>query len=275
MNLKLIKNFKDKKSAKQISTVVSITVAGIFLGGCQVPSFGLYRGSTTQGQDTFKIFVGFIIASLIVGGIVWLLMFWAMFRYRRKKGDDSVPKQFHENRIVEIIYTIIPFIIVCGLFYFTVLTENNVDAVSAHPYVNVKVTAFQWGWQFAYTFDENGVIKKSLVFGSDAGSSYSTRNVPVAVMPVGEPIKITLVSNDVVHGFYVPAFNFSRYAQPGYTNYFDLNIVKAGYYPGRCTQYCGVYHTEMLFGIKAVSPGDFVNWINTHPASLKSLVHTG
>ena len=106
-------------------------------------------------------------------------------------------------------------------------------------------------------------------------TTFQAQEVAVAVMPVGEPIKITLVSNDVVHGFYVPAFNFSRYAQPGYTNYFDLNIVKAGYYPGRCTQYCGVYHTEMLFGIKAVSPGDFVNWINTHPASLKSLVHTG
>jgi cytochrome c oxidase subunit 2 len=268
-----VKFLKEKKLSKKLITVFSLLVAGIFLGGCQVPSFGLYRGATTQGQDTFKIFVGFIIASLIVGGIVWLLMFWAMFRYRRKKGDDSLPKQFHDNRIVEIVYTIIPFIIVCGLFYFTILTENNVDAVSSHPYLNVKVTAFQWGWQFAYTFDENGTTKTALVFGSDAGSSYSTHNMPVAVMPVGEPIKITLVSNDVVHGFYVPAFNFSRYAQPGYTNYFDLNIVNPGYYPGRCTQYCGVYHTEMLFGIRAVSPNNFVKWINSHPSNLNSLVH--
>ena len=77
------------------------------------------------------------------------------------------------------------------------------------------------------------------------------------VVPVGQTVQITLVSDDVIHGFYVRDFNFSRYALPGVTNYFDLNVLHAGIYNGQCTQICGLYHSEMLFSVRAVSPAAF------------------
>ena len=67
-------------------------------------------------------------------------------------------------------------------------------------------------------------------------------------------MQILLVSNDVIHGFYVRDFNFSRYALPGVQNRFDLNIVHTGLFPGQCTQICGLYHSEMLFTVKGVTP---------------------
>ena len=94
---------------------------------------------------------------IIVGGFVALLILWAVFRYRRR--SDEMPRQFHENIIVEVLYTVIPILIVAVLFVFTVITENNVDATqpvnatvtsTGTPIVNVRVTAFQWGWRFDY-----------------------------------------------------------------------------------------------------------------------------
>ena len=77
---------------------------------------------------------------------------------------------------------------------------------------------------------------------------------PQMVVPVGQTVQITLVSDDVIHGFYVRDFNFSRYALPGVTNLFDLNVLHTGTYNGQCTQICGLYHSEMLFSVRAVTP---------------------
>ena len=94
------------------------------------------------------------------------------------------------------------------------------------------------------------------------------------VLPVGETVQITLVSNDVIHGFYVRDFNFSRYALPGVVNHFDLNIVSPGFYPGQCTQICGLYHSEMLFSVRAVSPSQFTSWASDEVANGHTLQRT-
>lgn len=246
--------------------LVFFAVAPVFLTSCQVPSFFAYKGSTTQAQAEYKLYTGFNLAAMIVGIFVWALILWSIFRYRRRKGDESMPAQFHEHRFIEFLYTIIPLITVLVLFYFTVITENQVDAVSTTPNVRVTIVAFQWGWEFKY-MNSSGNSVIATVYGNDGGGNFSTSTVPVAYLPVGETVTVTLESLDVVHGFYVPEFNFSRYAQPGHINTFDLNIVNAGYYPGRCSQFCGVYHTEMQFGIKAVSPQKFESWLKSHSSA--------
>jgi cytochrome c oxidase subunit II len=234
--------------------------APLLLAGCNVyPTYGASRGATTQGQDTFKLYSGMMTTGIVIGGLVGLLILWTILRYRRR--SDEMPKQFHENIPVEILYTTIPILIVAALFVFTVLTENNVDATvpvnatvtsSGKPVVEVKVTAFQWGWRFDYPGLNVSVAGETTNGPNDHG--------PQMVVPVGQTVQITLVSDDVIHGFYVRDFNFSRYALPGVTNYFDLNVIRAGTYNGQCTQICGLYHSEMLFSVKAVSPSAFHTW---------------
>ena len=166
-----------------------------------------------------------------------------------------MPRQFHENVPIEILYTVVPVIIVVFLFFFTVLTENNVDAIqpinatltsTGKPVVNITVTAFQWGWRFDYPDLNVGVAGET----ADGPGNHG----PQMVVPVGQTVQITLVSDDVIHGFYVRDFNFSRYALPGVTNRFDFNVIHTGTYNGQCTQICGLYHSEMLFTVRAVSP---------------------
>ena len=248
--------------------------APLLLGGCNMyPSYWASRGATKQGNDIFKLYSGMMTTGIIVGGFVFLLIIYTIFRYRRR--SDAMPKQFHESIPVEILYTGIPVLIVAGLFLFTVLTENNVDATvpalarvttTGTPVVDVKVTAFQWGWRFDYP-------------GSDVEVAGDVTNGPgnhgpQLVLPYGQTVQVTLVSNDVIHGFYVRDFNFSRYALPGVVNTFDLNILGPGVYPGQCNQICGLYHTEMLFSVRAVSPSQFQSWVQGEVADGHTIKRT-
>ncbi len=227
----------------------------LVLAGCQVPSFGAYKGVTKQANDSFKLWQGFFIGSLILGGIVIALIVWAVLRYRRR--SDEIPGQTQYHTLFEITYTVIPVIIVLVLFAFTVVTENEVTATPKGN-VAIQVTAFQWGWQFYYPATGKAVQG---VLSED----------PQMVVPTGETVNITLKSADVIHGFYVPEFNFSQYAQPGYDNHFNFTPLHNGTFRGQCTQLCGLYHSLMVFSVKSVPPAQFQAWVHQVPAGHASL----
>jgi cytochrome c oxidase subunit 2 len=239
----------------------------VVLGGCQLPTLYGFRGSTSQGQDTFKLYVGVTLAAAVVGLIVAALILWAVLRYRRR--NDEIPRQFQYHIPLEITYTIIPIIIVLIIFAFTVVTENNVDAVSSNPSLKVTVEAFQWGWKFDYT-DQGFYVQGALTndgdpIGLDGNACAPAVNClgPGLIVPAGRTTRITLVSKDVIHGFYVPEFNFSRYAQPGVTNVFDLTVLHSGIFRAQCTQLCGLYHSQMFFHVVALPPDQFSAWVDS------------
>ena len=227
---------------------VALGLGALGLSACN-PNFGAFRGATTQGQDTFHLYQTMIYIAIGVAVVTFGALFYVLLRFRGK--GDRIPRQRHSNVKIEVLYTVIPAIIVALIFVISVKVENTVTAVSAHPNLRVTVTAFQWGWRFSYP---NGV---SIV---SQGSNY-----PQMVLPDNETTTIKLVSQDVVHGFYIPKFDFSRYALPGFTNYFDLTPTSEGTFIGRCAQLCGLYHAEMLFSVRVVSPTQFQAWLNSQP----------
>jgi cytochrome c oxidase subunit 2 len=228
---------------------VAVALGALLLTGCQLPTFGAYKGATTQGRSTFHLWQGFFIAGIIVGGFTLILILWAVFRYRRRSDDLPVQTQYHT--LTEIVYTVLPILIVLGLFWATVVVENTVTAVEPKPAAVIHVYAFQWGWEFEY---------------------------PNGVKVIGQTTRIYLRSYDVLHGFYVPEFNFSRYASPGYWTSFDLNVLHNGVFRGQCTQLCGLYHSIMFFNVRSVSPSAYAVWLRTerafqtaHPSSIGQL----
>ena len=225
--------------------------APLLLASCKVPSFGAYGGASKAGEDTYKLWQGFSIGALIIGGFTLALIIWAVIRYRKR--NDEIPKQTQYNIPLELIYTIVPIVIVIGLFAATVVVENKVVA-NPTPQATINVTAFQWGWKFTYPGH------KAYVVGQ-------TTQTPELVMPANEDVRFNLVSSDVVHGFYVPEFNFSRYAQPGMTNVFTFNITKPGLYKGQCAQLCGLYHSLMYFNVRVLSQADYAAWLAKKDAS--------
>jgi cytochrome c oxidase subunit 2 len=176
------------------------------------------------------------------------LILWATIRYRRRPGDDDLPPQFREHLGLEIAYTLIPILIVVGLFVLTYRTETTVEDLVAAPAATVRVEAFNWSWRF--TYEDSGAT----VFGTPD-------DPPEAVLPVGRPVRFLLTSPDVIHSFFVPDFLFKRDAIPGRTTMFDLTIDRPGTYQGRCAEFCGLDHWRMRFTIRAVPPAEFEAWL--------------
>ena len=239
-----------RRSKRSKALLISL-VAPLLLAGCKVPSFGAFSGASKTSNDVFKLWQGFSIAAIIIGGLTLALILWAVFRYRKR--SDEIPKQTQYNVPLEIIYTIVPIVIVIGLFAATVVVENKVVS-NPTPQATVDATAFQWGWKFTYPGH------KAVVVGQ-------TTQTPALVMPAGQDVRINLVSSDVVHGFYVPQFDFSRYAQPGMTNTFTFNISKPGVYPGQCSQLCGLYHSLMYFKVIVLPRASYQAWLALKDAS--------
>jgi len=213
----------------------------------RLPGFGASPGVTTSSRSVYHLWQGFSVGAVIVGALVIALMLWS-FAFHRRKGD-AIPAQTQYHLPLEIIYTVIPILIVIGLFAATLVVENR-EVANPKTDVNIDVNAFQWGWEFLYP-GHNAVV-----FGQ-------TTQTPVMVMPSNENVHIQLTATDVIHGFYVHDFNFSRYALPGVYNDFTFRAVKNGTFFGQCTQLCGMYHSLMYFRVKVVSPAAYQAWLNS------------
>ena len=239
------------------------------LSGCSTKSpwmrLGLPHPITKQGNAVLTLWQGSWVAALAVGAVVWGLILWACI-FHRKKSED-LPPQVRYNMPIEIIYTVVPFIMVAVLFYFTARDENSIDAVSAHPDVTINVTGFQWSWAFSYpqykVNNPQGDVELT-------GQPYPGP-LPTLVMPEHETVKFTLNSLDVVHAFWVPEFLFKRDVIPDHTNYFQVTATQTGTFLGHCTELCGVYHALMLFRVKIVTPSQFTAYMHAQQAKQAKL----
>ena len=193
------------------------------------------------------------VASGVLIVVLGLIVF-PLVRWRRRPGD-AAPPQFRNNYVLEIGWTALPLLIVAGLFVYTYRAEARVDAVAAHPDVVVAVGAYRWGWSFAYRGGPTvgGPSNGPAVFGEKPAP-------PELVLPIGETTRIELSARDVNHGFWVPSFYFKRDAIAGQTTAFDLTPDKLGTFAGRCSSFCGLDHTAMLFRVRIVTPGEFAMW---------------
>ncbi len=207
--------------------------------------FGAPAGATKQGQSIANLYHLMFYIAIGVGATVYLLIGWCILRYRRK--GEELPPQFRYQVPLEITYTVIPILIVIGIFVATYHTEVPIDRVADDPAVTVDVTAFQWQWRFSYP--QYGIQ----VVGTP-------ERFPTMVVPVGQTVRINLRAQDVIHAFFVPDFLFKRDAIPGKLNTFDFEVTKAGTYYGECAEFCGLDHAEMVFYVRAVSPSLFQAW---------------
>ena len=219
-------------------------------GACALVAAGcLPAPRTAQARAIADLWTQFIVAAVIVGGLVWTLITVALIRYRRRPGDENaVPPQIGHITWLEVLWTSLPIVTILILFGLTLSTLGKVDAVAASPPVTVNVTAFRWQWRFDY-----------------AGSNVSVVGGPETpaemVVPVGEPVHVNLTAADVDHSFYVPAFLFKRDAIPGKPNQFDLTITDPGTYSGQCAEFCGVFHDRMTLTVRAVTRPEFDAWV--------------
>lgn len=240
----------------------SALLGAVVLGtaGCQSTTFtrlGMPVPVTKQGQVVVTLWQGSWVAAFAVGAVVWGLILWAVIFHR--KNSDRPPRQVRYNLPIEIMYTVVPFIMVGVLFFFTARDENFINKLSPRPDVTVNVTGFQWSWQFQYP--QYKVTGNGTGMVTEQGQMWPGR-LPELVIPTNETVRFNLVSLDVVHAFWIVPFEFKRDVVPGHPNHFEVTPIKTGTFIGHCTELCGVYHSRMLFRVKIVTPAQFRTWIS-------------
>jgi cytochrome c oxidase subunit 2 len=253
--------------------------------GCQSTTFtrlGLVPPATSQGQTVINLWQGSWIAALCVGVIVWGLILWAVAFHRKRKNDDRPPRQVRYNLPIEVLYTVVPFVMVGVLFFFTARDENQIDSLSAKPNVVVNVTGFRWSWSFQYP--QYQVAGGKALCGSadvcELGAQWNGQipgnesQMPLLEIPVHERIRFNLVSTDVIHSFWVIPFEFKRDVVPGHPNHFEVTTTSTGSSIGRCSELCGLYHSRMLFRVKIVSQAQFNAWISQQQAQQNAAATT-
>lgn len=236
---------------------ILLTPLTLLLTGCaKVSGLGFEEGVTSVNDISLSLWQGAWIAGAVVGVFTLILILWPAVFHRAKVGQSEFPKQTQYNVPVEVAYTIIPFIIVAVLFYFTAVKQTEIVEKTSNYKHEILVDGFQWSWQFSYP--EAG--PKAVVTGTPASP-------PTLYVPLGEKVRYTIASNDVVHGFWIPAFMIQMQNLPGVTNYLEFTANKLGTYPGRCNILCGRNHSQMLFSVKVVTPSEYKTYLVTLKAS--------
>ena len=240
------------------------------LTGCSVPNNELFRfgwpeGITDQATKMRELWTGSVIAALIVGVLVWGLILYSVVAHRKR--SDELPRQTAYNLPLEIAYTIAPFLIIAALFFFTVVTQNEVQERSDDPDETIAVNAFKWNWQFVYP-ETTGTD------GEPVNTIGSSTEIPILVLPTDRTIRFEVASADVIHSFWVPEFLFKLDVIPGNENgrdnVFEVTVREEGAYVGRCAELCGTYHAFMNFEVRSVSSEDYDAYIAARESGLST-----
>jgi cytochrome c oxidase subunit 2 len=253
----------------RLARLAALGLLGVLtLTGCEMPNnefwrFGWPEGITEESQDMRELWTGSVIAALIVGVLVWGLILYSVVRHRKR--SDELPKQTAYNLPLEIVYTILPFLIIAGLFFFTVVVQNRVMERSDEPDETIAVNAFKWNWQFVYPETEGPD-------GEPVETVGSSTEIPVLVVPTDRSIRFEVASADVIHSFWVPEFLFKLDVIPGNENgrdnVFEVTVSEEGAYVGRCAELCGTYHAYMNFEVRAVSGDDYDAYLEARESGL-------
>ena len=251
-----------------------LAVLAVGTTGCTSNAFtrlGWPEPVTRQGQVALTLWQGSWVAAWAVGAVVWGLIIWAIIFHRKKRATAPAPHQVRYNLPIEMLYTVVPFIMVGVLFFFTARDENYIDRLSAHPNVTVNVIGYQWSWQFQYPgYKVPGSPTGFVTINGEPWSPQTGNSqLPLLVIPEDRTVRFNLVSTDVVHAFWIVPFEFKRDVIPGHPNHFEVypNKTTKTTLIGHCTELCGLYHSRMLFRVRIVTPAQFNLWIHAQQAA--------
>lgn len=198
--------------------------------------------ATQQGLEILNLFYVMLGVAAVIFSVVAGLVIYACIRFRRRKGDGE-PKPVADNRKLEIIWTVIPSLIVLGLFVATVRVMHEVNPPAAQDQkTDLVITAHQWWWELYYPL--SGVKSANELY-----------------LPMGRQLLLRLYSADVVHDFWVPSLGKKVDVIPNHPNHLWLNIDRPGTYLGTCDEFCGAEHAWMRIRVTGQSAPAFEEWI--------------
>jgi cytochrome c oxidase subunit II len=215
--------------------------------------------------DTLHEYVMWLIIVIFIG--VFGFMFWACYAHRRSVGHKA--EQFHENTTVEILWTVIPAIILVAIAWpvtKVVIAQKDTSA----PDITLKVTGYQWKWGYDYIKGEGEGIsfvstlatpRDQIENRAPKGDNYLLEVDNEVVVPVGKKIRVITTAADVVHAWWIPAFGAKQDAIPGFLRDIWFKAEQTGTFRGQCVELCGKEHGFMPIVVRVVSQQDYSNWV--------------
>jgi cytochrome c oxidase subunit 2 len=223
------------------------------------------RGVTPISETVYDLHMLVFWICVAIGILVFGTMAIAMVRHRKSRGVQAA--HFHHSTKAEIVWTIIPFLILVGM-----AVEGTKALVfmedTSNPDLTIQVTGFQWGWHYQYPAE--GIDFYSTLAESSRAAIYANprevKNYLLEVnhnlvVPTGKKIRFLITSKDVIHSWWVPELGQKKDAIPGYVNEIWAKVEKPGLYRGQCTELCGAYHGFMPIVVEAKPEDEYLKWV--------------
>jgi len=231
--------------------------------------------ASPMAQDAYDLHWGIIWVCVVIFVIVFGAMFWSVFSHRRAAGAKAA--QFHENTTIEVIWTVVPLVVLVGMAWPATKTMLAMkDASNAD--MTIKVTAYQWRWEYDYLKDglrftsnlstPRDQIEEYAGPGKAKGANYLLEVDRPMVVPVGKKVRLLVTSNDVIHGWYVPQLGINQYGIPGFVKDAWFSATKVGTFRGQCSQICGKEHGYMPIVVQVKSAEDYAKWLAEEKAKM-------
>lgn len=255
-------------ATNRIARAGGMALGGVLLawGAAARADFALNMtpGVTAISREVYDLHMLIFWICVAIGCVVFGVMFWSIYHHRKSRG--AVPAQFHESTVVEIVWTVVPMLILISMAVPATKTlVRMADASEAE--LTIKVTGYQWRWRYDY-------LNEGISFYSTLSTPQTQINAAAAkdehyllavdqplVVPVGKKIRILTTAADVIHSWWVPALGWKRDAIPGFINESWTLIEQPGVYRGQCAELCGKDHGFMPVVVEALPEAEYRQWL--------------
>jgi cytochrome c oxidase subunit 2 len=254
---------------RQAQGNISRLILGLCLGIAAPMAFAEYglnfpKPVTSIAQRILELHNMIIIICVVIFVIVFGFMFYSIFAHRKSRGFKAA--KFHESTTIEVVWTVIPFLILVGMAIPSTATLIEMSDTSKSD-LTVKITGYQWKWKYDYPDQDVGFFstlatpREQIENKAEKGKNYLLEVDNPMVLPVGKKVRFIVTANDVIHAWWVPQLGIKKDAIPGFINEMWARIDEPGIYRGQCAELCGKDHGFMPIVVQAVSPEDFSKWV--------------
>ena len=230
----------------------------------------LTPGVTAISQEVYELHTLVLWICVVIGAGVFGVIFYSMFAHRKSKG--AVAANFHDSMTVEVLWTVVPFLILIGMAVPAAKTLIKMETPADDAEVTIKITGYQWKWNYDYMhegfnfFSNLAQSSRDVIYDKDntnrEGINYLLDVDERMVLPAGKKIRFLMTSNDVIHSWWIPDFAVKKDAIPGYINEAWTIVPKVGVYRGQCAELCGKDHGFMPIVVEVKSEADYAAWVS-------------
>jgi len=261
-------------NVKRWLTALAGLALSVSTGGAAAEwGLNLRRGVTPISQQAYDLHMLILWICVAIGVVVFGAMFISIIKHRKSKG--AKPATFHESTTVEIIWTIVPFLILIGMAIPATKALIAMENTS-NPDLTIKVTGYQWKWGYDYLDDGVSFMstlttpKEQILDQQEKGENYLLEVDNPVVIPVNKKVRLLITANDVIHAWWVPDFGMKKDAIPGFVNDMWIKADTEGTYRGQCAELCGKDHGFMPIVVEVKNEADYQQWLVAQKAAMEA-----